>query len=96
MRKYHDLAEHAEPPFLGDFYLKVAARYRVMAKEAFDRADVEARRKKMSSQPSGGGLKAANGSLGFVRALRGLLGRGGHGYRMLNWVIVRFGFDQQR
>ena len=25
MRKYHDLAEQAEPPFLGDFYRKVAA-----------------------------------------------------------------------
>jgi hypothetical protein len=53
MRKYHDLAEHAEPPFLGDFYLKVAARYRAMAKEAFDRVDAKARCKEKSSQPSG-------------------------------------------
>ena len=53
MCKYHDLAEDAEPPFLGDFYRKVAARYRAMAKEAFDRVDAEARCKEMSSQPSG-------------------------------------------
>jgi hypothetical protein len=45
MRKYQDLAEQAEPQFLGDFYRKVAARYRMMAKEAFDLADAEARRK---------------------------------------------------
>jgi hypothetical protein len=45
MRKYHELAEHAEPAFLGDFYRKVAARYRMMAKEAFDLADASARRK---------------------------------------------------
>jgi hypothetical protein len=25
MRKYHDLAQHAEPPFLEEFYRKVAA-----------------------------------------------------------------------
>jgi hypothetical protein len=55
MRKYQDLVEHAEPPFLGDFYRKVAARYRSMAKEAFDLADVETRRKGLSSQPSGEG-----------------------------------------
>jgi hypothetical protein len=55
MRKYHDLAEHAEPKFLGDFYRKVAARYRLMAKEALDLADAEARRKGKSSQPSGEG-----------------------------------------
>jgi hypothetical protein len=40
-----DLAEHAEPPFLGDFYRKVAERYWRMAKEALDLADAEARRK---------------------------------------------------
>jgi hypothetical protein len=45
MRKYQDLAEHAEPPFLGDFYRKVARRYGVMAKEALDLADAESRRK---------------------------------------------------
>jgi hypothetical protein len=45
MRKYRDLAEHAEPPFLGDFYRKVAERYRRMAKEALDLANAEARRK---------------------------------------------------
>jgi hypothetical protein len=45
MRKYQDLAAHAEPPFLGDFYRKVATRYAMMAKEVFDRADAEARRK---------------------------------------------------
>ena len=44
MRKYQDLAEHAEPPFLGDFYRKVATRYAAMAKEAFDRADADSRR----------------------------------------------------
>jgi hypothetical protein len=38
MRKYQDLAEHADPPFLGDFYRKVA-------KEARDLADAESRRK---------------------------------------------------
>jgi hypothetical protein len=38
MLKYHDLAEQADPPFLGDFYRKVAARYRLMAKEAFGSA----------------------------------------------------------
>ena len=41
MLRYHDLAEHAELPFLGDSYRKVAARYRAMAKEAFDLADAE-------------------------------------------------------
>jgi hypothetical protein len=45
MRKYRDLAEHADPPFMGDFYRKVAERYRRMAKEALDLADGEARRK---------------------------------------------------
>ena len=39
MLRYHDLAEQAELPFLGDSYRKVAARYRAMAKEAFDLAD---------------------------------------------------------
>jgi hypothetical protein len=46
MRKYQDLAEHAEPPFLGDFYRKVAKRYATMAREAFDLADAETRRKR--------------------------------------------------
>jgi hypothetical protein len=55
MRKYHDLAEHAEPPFLSDLYRKVATRYRMMAKEAFFSADDEARRRELSSQPSGEG-----------------------------------------
>jgi hypothetical protein len=44
MLKYHDLAEQAELPFLRDSYFKVAARYRSMAKEAFDLADADARR----------------------------------------------------
>jgi hypothetical protein len=44
MRKYQDLAEHAGLPFMGDFYRKVAARYRMMAKEALDLADAEAHR----------------------------------------------------
>jgi hypothetical protein len=44
MRKYQDLAEHAEPPFLGDFYRKVARRYGAMAKEAFDLAHAMAQR----------------------------------------------------
>ena len=51
MLKYHDLAEHAELTFLRDSYRKVAARYRAMAKEAFDLAD--AVRKEKGSQPSG-------------------------------------------
>jgi hypothetical protein len=51
MRKYQDLAEHAELPFMGDFYRKVAARYRMMAKEALDLADAEARRSTKSSRP---------------------------------------------
>jgi hypothetical protein len=46
MRKYQDLAEHAEPPLLGDFYRKVARRYGAMAKEALDLADAESRRKR--------------------------------------------------
>jgi hypothetical protein len=54
MRKYDDLAEHAEPAFLRVFYRKVAARYRMMTKEALDLADAEARKRK-SSQPSGEG-----------------------------------------
>jgi hypothetical protein len=45
MRKYQDLAGHAEPAFLGDFYRKVAKRYAAMAKEALDLADAESRRK---------------------------------------------------
>jgi hypothetical protein len=52
MRKYDDLSHSADPPFLGDFYRKIAARYRMMAKEALDRADDEKQRKK-GSQPSG-------------------------------------------
>jgi hypothetical protein len=46
MRKYRDLAEHADPPFMGDFYRKVAERYHRMAKDALDLGDAEARRKK--------------------------------------------------
>jgi hypothetical protein len=42
MLKYHDLAAQAELPFLRDSYFKVAARYRMMAKEAFDSADADA------------------------------------------------------
>jgi hypothetical protein len=38
MLKYHDLAEQAELPFLRNSYFKVAARYRMTAKEAFDSA----------------------------------------------------------
>jgi hypothetical protein len=45
MRKYQDLAKNAEPPFLGDFYRKVAKRYAAMAKEALYLADAELRRK---------------------------------------------------
>jgi hypothetical protein len=55
MRKYHDLANQADPPFLADFCRKVAARYRMMAKEAIDLADADARRKEKGSQPSGEG-----------------------------------------
>jgi hypothetical protein len=51
MRKYQDLAEHAELPFMGDFYRKVAARYRMMAKEALDLADAEARHSTKSFRP---------------------------------------------
>jgi hypothetical protein len=52
MPKYNDLSKSADPPFLGDFYRKIAARYRRMAKEALDRADDEEQCKK-GSQPSG-------------------------------------------
>jgi hypothetical protein len=41
MLKYHDLAEKAVQPFLRESYFKVAARYRLMAKDAFDLADAE-------------------------------------------------------
>jgi len=41
MLRYYDFAERAELPFLVDSYRKVAGRYRAMAKEAFDLADVE-------------------------------------------------------
>jgi hypothetical protein len=41
MLRYHDLAQRAELPFLDDSYRKVAARYRAMAKEAFDLSDAE-------------------------------------------------------
>ena len=41
MLRYHDLAASAEPPFLVNSYRKVAARYRAMAKEAFDLADAK-------------------------------------------------------
>jgi hypothetical protein len=41
MLKYHDLAEQAELPFLHDSYFKVAARYRMMAKEALDSAEAQ-------------------------------------------------------
>jgi hypothetical protein len=44
MLRYHDLAEQAELPFLRDSYRQVAARYRSMAKEAFDFADTEKQR----------------------------------------------------
>jgi hypothetical protein len=53
MRKYDDFSDHAEPPFLGEFYRKVAARYRMMAKEALDLADAEKQRKRRGPQPSG-------------------------------------------
>jgi hypothetical protein len=46
MRKYQDLAERADPAFLGDFYRKVARQYGAMAKEALDLAEAESRRKK--------------------------------------------------
>ena len=46
MLKYYDLANQAETPFLGNSYRKVAARYRLMAKEAFDLADAEKRRER--------------------------------------------------
>jgi hypothetical protein len=52
MRKYDGLSQSADPPFLGDFYRKIAARYRMMAKEALDRVDDEKQRNK-GSQPSG-------------------------------------------
>jgi hypothetical protein len=45
MLRHHDLAEQAELPFLRDSYRQVAARYRAMAKVAFDLADAEARHK---------------------------------------------------
>jgi hypothetical protein len=45
MRRYQDLAEHADPPFLGDFFRKVARRYGAMAKEALDLAHAKTRRK---------------------------------------------------
>jgi hypothetical protein len=45
VRKYPDLAEHADPRFLGEFYRKAAERYQRMAKEALDLADTGARRK---------------------------------------------------
>ncbi len=41
MLRYYDLAARAELPFLVDSYRKVAARYRAMAKEAFDLADAK-------------------------------------------------------
>jgi hypothetical protein len=41
MLRYYSLAERAELPFLVGSYRKVAARYRAMAKEAFDLADAE-------------------------------------------------------
>jgi hypothetical protein len=34
----------------------------------------------------GEGPEAANGSVGFVEALRGVLGRRGHGYFTVNWL----------
>ena len=43
MLRYYDLADRAELPFLIDSYRKVAARYRAMAKEAFDLADADKR-----------------------------------------------------
>jgi hypothetical protein len=43
MLKYYDLAKQAETLFLSNSYRKVAARYRLMAKEAFDLADVKKR-----------------------------------------------------
>jgi hypothetical protein len=49
MLRYHDLAEHAEVPFLRDSYRQVAARYRSMAKEAFDLAETEKQRKGSTS-----------------------------------------------
>jgi len=51
MLRYHDLAARAELPFLRDSYFKVATRYRLMAKDAFNLAD--ACRKEICSQPSG-------------------------------------------
>jgi hypothetical protein len=47
--RYHDLAEQAELPFLRDSYRQVAARYRSMAKEAFDSAETEKQREGSAS-----------------------------------------------
>ena len=64
MRKYDDLARHADPPFLGDFDRKIAARYRMMAKEALDLAEAKTANRLSAL---GGELRVTNGSLGICR-----------------------------
>jgi hypothetical protein len=39
--KYHELAKHAHPPYLGDFYRGVAVRYVFMAQELSQQAERE-------------------------------------------------------
>lgn len=50
MLRYQELAEQAEFPFQRELYRKVSARYRSMAREAFDLADAEAHRNGINSQ----------------------------------------------
>jgi hypothetical protein len=40
-RKCHELAKHAQPAFLGDFYRRVAVRYMFMAEEMLNEARAE-------------------------------------------------------
>jgi hypothetical protein len=50
MLRYRELAAEAEFPFQRQLYYKVAARYRLMAREALDLAEAEARRNGLISQ----------------------------------------------
>jgi hypothetical protein len=36
--RYHELAKYADPPFLGDFYRRIAVRYMFMAEEISNEA----------------------------------------------------------
>jgi hypothetical protein len=50
--KYHELANHAEPAYLGDFYRNIAGRYASMAEDGTERSNKEVRFVPRSGSPT--------------------------------------------